>query len=102
MSIRIPSRLTFLDRCRQAFASQQPPSFSRRRARSLEVLEARIAPAGVTTQGNIGSLSATKVAVFAPGGDVNGDGLFQDGDTILYTVTITNNGTLDLTNVTFN
>jgi uncharacterized repeat protein (TIGR01451 family) len=94
MSIRLPSRLPFLDRCRQAFASKQPAAFSRRHARSLEVLESRIAPAA--------ALGATKVAVFAAGGDVNGDGKFQPGDTILYTVTITNNGDVDLTGVTFN
>ena len=76
----------------QAFAKKP----TKRKHSSIEPLESRIAPAAAV------GLSVTKVAVFAPGGDVNGDGFFQPGDTILYTVTITNNGTVDLTNVTFN
>ncbi len=49
----------------------------------------------------VNPMSVTKVAAFAPGGDVNGDGKFQPGDTILYTVVLTNNGNTDLTNVSF-
>lgn len=60
---------------------------------SVEVLESRIAPAA--------ALGVTKVAVFAPGGDVNSNGIFDPGDTILYTVTLTNTGTVDLSGVTF-
>jgi|GEM_PF-1199688 len=60
----------------------------------VEVLETRIAPAA--------TLGVTKVAVFAPGGDLNSNGIFDPGDTILYTVTLTNSGTVDLTGVTMN
>ena len=65
-----------------------------RKSSGPEVLESRIAPAA--------TLGVTKVAVFAPGGDLNSNGLFDPGDTILYSVTLTNTGTVDLTGVTFN
>jgi len=42
-----------------------------------------------------------KVDAFAPGGDVNSDGVFQPGDTIRYTVTIANTGDVNLIGVTF-
>ena len=54
-----------------------PERATKLRRPGVEALESRIAPAAV--------LSATKVDVFAPGGDVNGDGNFDPGDTILYT-----------------
>lgn len=58
-----------------------------------ESLESRVTP--------VASMSVVKVDAFAPGGDVNNDGIFQPGDTIRYTVTVANNGTVDLTGVTF-
>ncbi len=92
MTTRAHSRLAFLDRFRRSAVPRS--SFRAPRSHSVEALEARIAPAAI--------LNATKVAVFAAGGDVNGDGKFQPGDTILYTVTISNGGDVDLTGVTFN
>ncbi|MGH9947020.1 MAG: beta strand repeat-containing protein [Pyrinomonadaceae bacterium] len=46
------------------------------------------------------SIAATKTAVFAAGGDVNGNGFVNPGDTIKYTITISNSGT-DASNVIF-
>ncbi len=70
------------------------PKSLRKAPKAVEVLESRIAPAA--------ALGVTKVAVFAPGGDLNNDGNFDPGDTMLYTVTLTNNGDVDLTGVSFN
>ena len=36
------------------------------------------------------TVTATKVVAFAPGGDVDGDGKADPGDTLLYTVTVNN------------
>jgi uncharacterized repeat protein (TIGR01451 family) len=46
-------------------------------------------------------ITATKTDAFAPGGDVNGNGLFDPGDTIQYTVIISNTGSGDATGVQF-
>ena len=48
------------------------------------------------------TFTATQTTVLATGGDVDGDGLFDPGDTVLTTVTITNNSaTTDATVVAF-
>src|SRR5437764_6442563 len=39
-----------------------------------------------------------KAVGFAPGGDANGDGLFNSGDTLLYTITISDVGIDPITN----
>ncbi len=53
----------------------------------------------VTPLANAPDLSATKTDALS--GDANGNGLADAGDTITYTVTLTNNGGADATNVNF-
>jgi len=80
-----------LMRLRDYFAA--PPKKTCAGRLRLEVLEDRAVPAA--------GMSVVKVDAFAPGGDLNTDGVFQPGDTIRYTVTIANTGDVDLTGVTF-
>ncbi len=47
-------------------------------------------------------IDATKIVTFViPGGDVNGNGIVDPGDTLQYTVTLKNTGTSPVTNVVF-
>ncbi|HYH84746.1 MAG TPA: Ig-like domain-containing protein, partial [Pyrinomonadaceae bacterium] len=70
-----------------------------RNVKSPEVAPARSAPLSPALAAPLApSLTATKVDSFA---DPDGDNKAEPGDTITYTVTITNNGT-DATNVVFN
>src|SRR3954453_2418490 len=75
------------------FAMMPEATRSAARRLRMEPLEARALLAA--------DLDLTKSFTFAPGGDVNGSGTFNPGDTILYTVTVTNSGDVDLTGVTF-
>ncbi|MET0647678.1 MAG: Ig-like domain-containing protein, partial [Pyrinomonadaceae bacterium] len=58
----------------------------------------RAAPAALPAPPLVPAITATKVDSFS---DPDGDGKAEPGQTITYTVTVTNNGT-DATNVTFN
>jgi|GEM_PF-4139685 len=53
------------------------------------------ADASFTVSSTSADLSVSNQIDFAPGGDLDGDGVFDPGETVRYTVTLTNQGTHD-------